>query len=240
MSIKTHQSADGLWRRCTATGQCPLGGDENHKVYANVQELAIANQAIIDAQGQEEHGLLPKSEPSVDKVKSTLPLKERVADELEKKWTRKGYVDEDMVKYSIKSYKYIDIDGIIVDVGRSKPPISRTLYFNDEHEAPQVNYENFAAYNKRLNNPSEYKLQWSSYHGDGKLKLLKDERSNIYQLSYDEARDKDVETKEVTEKELEAINQGIREIQADYEKRLKTYYKRYSDKIFTSGYWANR
>lgn len=244
MSIKTHQSADGLWRRCIAKdGECPLGGSENHKVYANVQELAIANQVIIDAQGQDEHGLLakmPKDGENVKKVEKIKPLKERTLDELRKKWTRRGYVDESMVKHSLKSYKYIDLDGSIVDIGRAKPTISSTIYFNDEYEAPQVNYENFASYNKRLNGPSEYKLQTSSYHGNGRLKLIKDEKSNIAQLSYDDPRDESLEVREVSEKELEAINQGIREINDNYEKRLKTYYKKYSDKIFTSGYWAYR
>ena len=71
-----------------------------------------------------------------------------------------------------------------------------------------------------------------------KLKFLIDAKSGIAQLTYDDYADH--ETREVTESELETINAGIREIQADYEKRLKTYYKRYKDKIYSMGYWANR
>lgn len=37
-----------------------------------------------------------------------------------------------------------------------------------------------------------------------------------------------------------AIKQGLNEIRMDFEKRLVTYWKRYSNKVHARGYWANR
>lgn len=40
--------------------------------------------------------------------------------------------------------------------------------------------------------------------------------------------------------EKKQILAAVEILKKDYKKRLKTYYKKYSDKIYTHGYWANR
>ena len=287
MGIKTHKSRDGIWRRCSAKGSCPLGGEESHKTFENVQELAVANQVVLDSQGEEAHGLLPgatvvqraatsdqeeshedarlrlyalheenlkkddeakrleveKYKNPQPKAEDTRPLKEKVEDALKSKWTRSnGIVDEDMVQHSIKSYKYIEVNGVIVEVGRSKPTIESTMYYNDETEAPERNYANFASYNKNLHEPNTYELYGRSHRGDGRLKIVSEDDNvsgfGVSALTYGDMPDHN--TREVTEDELKEINAGIEEIRANYDKRLKSYYKRYEDKIRVSGYWANR
>lgn len=44
----------------------------------------------------------------------------------------------------------------------------------------------------------------------------------------------------LTDDEAQEIKKLVELLKADYIKRLKTYYKRYGDKITTHGYWANR
>jgi hypothetical protein len=39
---------------------------------------------------------------------------------------------------------------------------------------------------------------------------------------------------------LKQINKAIAEVRADYTKRLEMYWKKYSDKVYSSGYWVNR
>lgn len=157
---------------------------------------------------------------------------------LAKEWNN----DKKMINHCLKSGKYVKIDNKFIDVCDKKPTINKTLYYNDEFEAPEINFETFLAYNKS-NMPTEYKLEnrrfgeinplliIPQYHGD---------KSNfkLCGLTYIES-DSD-RAEEVTPEMLEVINEAIREVREDYKKRLKNYWKRYNDKIYTYGYWANR
>lgn len=46
--------------------------------------------------------------------------------------------------------------------------------------------------------------------------------------------------KVLTPDEEQEVIALIDELKMQYSKRLETYYKRYSNKIYTCGYWANR
>lgn len=76
MSIKTHKSADGLWRKCTAIGKCPLGGDENHREFANEAERREENARIAEKEGLKSKGILPnivsKFKLQEDKIEEVL------------------------------------------------------------------------------------------------------------------------------------------------------------------------
>ena len=56
----------------------------------------------------------------------------------------------------------------------------------------------------------------------------------------DYAHESPVFVRYLTDEETKEILQAYEQIKQDYEKRLRTYYKRYHDKITTHGYWANR
>ena len=119
MGIKTHKSTDGIWRRCTAKGSCPLGGEENHKTYDNIRDLAAANQSVIDSQGEEEYGFLP-TVSSHQEIKNHIYKNVRVEVSLRSKIESVSKGDRVYVEYDGKSFEgevesiYKDHDGIIM------------------------------------------------------------------------------------------------------------------------------
>lgn len=150
--------------------------------------------------------------------------------------------NEGMIKHCLKSSKYVKIGDKFIDVCDSKPMIHKEIYYNDEYEAPEVNFETFLNYNKR-NMPNEYKLEGRTWDYSGKLTIIPQysgDKTNfrLCGLTYNE-KDSD-KAMEVTPEILEVINQAIREVQEDYKKRLATYWKRYNKNIHAYGYWANR
>lgn len=150
---------------------------------------------------------------------------------------------EQMIKHCLKSSKYVKIGDKFIEVCNSKPTVTKTLYYNDEYEAPEVNFEMFLLYNEK-NMPTEYKIEgrtWGGnienltiipqYHGD---------KTNFRLCGLNYGKVADLEGIEVSLELFGAINEAIREVQEDFKKRLKAYWNRYSDNITACGYWANR
>lgn len=151
-----------------------------------------------------------------------------------------------MADYCLKSDKFIKLDGRFVIVGSAKPAIDTDIYYDDETERPAVNLELFINYNMQKL-PKNYELQnrkcgvttnlyiTSAYRNDntvGKLARV----SNVA----DEDLNRYEHTELVTDEQLKLINKAEDEIRQDFEKRLNTYWKRYSNKVSARGYWANR
>jgi hypothetical protein len=162
---------------------------------------------------------------------------------LGKQWTkRNGEVDQSMVDYCLKSSKYIDMGEYYLNIGDAKPRISNTLYYDDETDAPDISdFEVFKNYNMRGKRFNLVKLVdsgrsvcvfTSDNRSGGKLKGW----TTCYIGEHPGLRD----CRLATVDDIMAIKQGLAEIKADFEKRLASYWKRYGDKIRTSGYWANR
>ena len=245
---KFHINKHGVPSPCKATkGNCPLGGDEQH---FNSQADA---QAYADKVNEKEYGLIanvdtPKESKTEVKEKKLTPAQlrrkekkefdDRVSNVLRDAWGG----DEDMVKHCLKNVKYVEMNGSIVDIGDSKPSINSVIWYDDETEAPEKTYETF--YNYHVNKkPRHFKKEMFNME-DGELSTLKlvpqyrSKNLELATLSYEHQPDGPY--REVTDEELEQINNGLDEVGADFEKRLETYYKRYNDKIRVSGYWANR
>ena len=147
--------------------------------------------------------------------------------------TRKGETDIKMVDFCMKKHKHIYINGVYIICCDLKPSIRNCLCYDDEGEAPSKSYESFHYYNMRckfklyeLSNNYGNLVMCPCYGGTEKLMCLTYSKDPKYRL--------------VTKTELKAINEAIEEVKADYEKRLQTYYKKYSKNIYTMGYWANR
>ena len=258
MSQKYHVKSDGTVGVCKAErGRCPY---QSAPHFNSEQEA----QAHVNKQSEKEHGLLPgvdkgsfneitneyekksREREQAERKKQPKPKKkEKMKDnkelraELEKVWA-----DEKMVKHCLNSIRYIQIDEYFVSIGNRLPNISKTLWYDDEKDDPGKSWERFKSYNDSLHRPKLLKLYDKgrnlyfviNYHslgeGEGKIlapTYLEENRANQpYVL------------REVTESELELINQDIKEIQEHYDKRLERYFKRYGDKIRSSGYWVNR
>jgi hypothetical protein len=150
--------------------------------------------------------------------------------------------NEKMIRHCLKSSKYVKVGDKFIDVCDSKPNITKTLYYDDEYEAPEVNFETFLLYNKK-NMPTEWKLEGRTWGDSGKLLIIPQysgDKTNfrLCGLTYNE-KDSD-KSMEVTPEMLEKINEAVREVQEDYKKRLAAYWKRYNKNIHAYGYWANR
>lgn len=163
-------------------------------------------------------------------------------------WRKKdGTPDLGMIEYSLKSSKWIDMGQHYLNIGNSKPQIERDLWYDDETEGPDDSkFEAFRAYNLKGNKAPRAEdyiadgrsVIWifDNYTRDtsgGKLKSWTATRLGEEPRHVGEYR-------LATTDEIGAIKQGLNEIRMDFEKRLVTYWKRYSNKVHARGYWANR
>ena len=238
---KFHINKHGVPAPCKATkGNCPLGGDDQH--FDNQADA----QAYADKVNEKEYGLIadvnkePEQEkkltPAQQKSKEKKEFEERLSKVLHGAWGG----DESMVKHCLKNIKYVEMNGSFVEIADSKPSIKNEIWYDDETEAPEVNCENFYNYNKG-GMPRYYKKEGVHMFDRGTLKLVPqygEDNLDLATLSYEDSPNGPY--REVTDDELKQINDGIEEVRKDYDKRLKSYYKRHQDKIVASGYWKNR
>lgn len=164
---------------------------------------------------------------------------------LRKQWVKRdGSADESMVKYCLKDSKYVDMGDFFLNIGNAKPHIDSTMWYDDLTKGPEENFENFRQYNIRnAQDFEEYTKDrpniwiYVNYYQDktgGKLMGW----SATHR--WEEPRFSNTQYRAATTEEIEAIHKGMDEIRADYEKRLKTYWKKYSSKVSAQGYWADR
>lgn len=158
----------------------------------------------------------------------------------------KQWNNQKMVDYCEKSSKYIDLGDYYLDIGDSKPSIESTMWYDDETDGPDSSkFEAFRNYNMRgkrfsldelMTNGRTNVWVYTHYNGDrtgGKLKSWTTTHTGEEPRHLGDYR-------LATADDIMAIKQGLAEIRNDYEKRLRTYWKRYSNKVHASGYWANR
>lgn len=253
---KFHINKHGAPAPCRAKeGNCPLGGNTGSENHFNTLDEA---QKYADNQNKEKYELMPDVSKQTNEIKKSIKEKKLISTQektkrkkeheaevtkrLENYWKKRdGSPDEKMVKHCLKSSKYIQIGDSMVDIGDSKPSISNEMWYDDETEGPQVNLENFKAYNAS-NMPKYYEMRGRSIHGSGTLKIVPQYDGvnglELATLTYED--DVSDEYIVVSEDQLQEINEGVKEIRDDYEKRLNSYYKRYGDKIIARGYWKNR
>ena len=137
--------------------------------------------------------------------------------------------------YYIKEYAFIKLNNKLVNVGKRKPGIERSIYYDDETPRPNINYDFFEYYNMSR--------AFGSLSNNRFLEMdlyLYSTNSLYYEFTnYREWIREDNPTPLNTD-EKKQILAAVEILKKDYKKRLKTYYKKYSDKIYTHGYWANR
>lgn len=171
--------------------------------------------------------------------------------------TQKYY--QDKAKHS---YFFAFDDGKVIEF--SRPPISKTLYYDDEYEEPSTKLDGFIDYNLNDNFRPRYSIE----------RWLEDERSlekfgccvgghsrkmwianfygkdsDIYDLQTripqecqapNKLEDYQYFVRYLTDEEQSEVINAYWSMEEDYKKRLVSYYKRYGEKVTTSGYWANR
>lgn len=162
-------------------------------------------------------------------------------------WSRK-----DMQDYLVGEYDfYKTSDNIILRLQKiNKISIDKTMYYDDETEAPAKTENNFILYN-RYNIPGrdleEYLREKERLNNDGCASGQYDYQGIYFQSINEKCsacywhykHDKYFQRYLTEEEEKEYIELML-ERKEKYIERLKKYWKRYGKHVQTHGYWANR
>ncbi|MCI8425663.1 MAG: hypothetical protein HFJ72_08420 [Adlercreutzia sp.] len=161
----------------------------------------------------------------------------------------------DLDKYYLNSYDYIAFDsGEVVAI--EKPAITSEIWYDDETPDP-AKAEGMEALFYRHNmarNWFDFQLTgWQQSRRDleergcccggwRKLPALAARHNGDFKIeTHTEEWSRRIKTtRDLTEEETAELLQIMAQLKAAYEKRLKSYWKRYGDKVHTSGYWAWR
>lgn len=168
---------------------------------------------------------------------------------------KKLWGSEKMQNYLIDKYDFYKTkDNLIIELEKVKKlSIDKTMYYDDEYDAPEITETNFIIYNRsnmpgrNIENYLEEKERLQTqccatgrYDYDG-IYFNTNYNDNDYMVCCDWASDKNKFFKRyLTKEEEKEYIELMLERKEQYIQRLKNYFKRYKDKITTYGYWANR
>ena len=175
-------------------------------------------------------------------LRSLTPLTE----EEKMNFAKSEWQDPKMQDYILTTYNYYKtFDGLIFEIEKaSKLSITKTLYYDDEYNAPEINFANFEWHNRHNCNKYDY-LQEKAEHEynkfyfaiNGNLKNVCVEVLNGWELK---ERPHNEITRELTADEKQDILTLYKQQKDEYTTRLKKYWNKYKNHITTYGYWANR
>lgn len=187
-----------------------------------------------------------KENNSTLELKSLTPLTqdEKIA-LAQKEWNTKSMQD-----YLLETYDFYKTqDNYIIEIEKaSKLSITKELYYDDEYDAPQVNFDNFLAYNDRVFKDLEYLKEHTKCINDY-LYILKNtnETCSIMHFTDWEIEDNKygyfksgIAKRPLTEEEKDDYIKILENRNGQFMVRLEKYFKRYGQHITTHGYWANR
>ena len=189
-----------------------------------------------------------KEKKEEKELKNIIKLDAKETEEIARlKWN-----SEKMQKYIIDTYDYYKTkDGLILELEKVKKiSIDKTMYYDDEYEAPEVTEKNFIIYN-RYNIPGrnleEYLQERERLQKEGCASGRYD-YNGIYFNDYGNiqagigwAYEKDKYFKRyLTPEEENDYIELMKERKVQYIERLKKYFKKYGKHVTTYGYWANR
>lgn len=158
-----------------------------------------------------------------------------------------------MQEYLVDKYDfYITKDNLIIELEKvNKITIDKTMYYDDETEAPEVTENNFILYN-RFNIPGrnleeylEEKMRLQTigcasgrydYQGIYFTKI----NDKCVACDWNSEHDERFFIRYLTSEEEKEYIELMNERKEKYIERLKKYFKRYGKHINTYGYWANR
>ena len=190
-------------------------------------------------------------------MKKELKLKELrfATDEEIKEIAKEKWKSPKMQNFIEKSYDFIVTkEGYYIELEKvSKYGINKTMWYDDEYEAPNKNENNFITYNMRHNNPANHieayleekerlkKVGSASgrYDYEGMYIETYKEGKQVYINFYDDTRGKKI--RYLNKEEEKEYIEILKYYKEKYIEKLKKYYKRYGKEyVHTCGYWANR
>ena len=161
-------------------------------------------------------------------------------------FVKKEWENPNMQQWLLKNYDYYKTpDNYIIEIEKAaKLSITKTLYYDDEFEAPEVNFDNFIEHNRHNCNRYDYYLEKANktynrfyFAKNGNLNNVCIMVYSDFELSmnlyYENIR-------ELLAEEKQDILELYKRQKEGYIKRLERYFKKYKNNIFTCGYWANR
>lgn len=169
-----------------------------------------------------------------------------------------AYADrpERMRQYNVQSCEYVRLDGgEVLEV--TKPHIDKTIWYSDDHADPASKCpleEVFYEHNLRKSNVgfgvrSHENDPYRHYTGyvwrgenwpDGLYSVTWVPVGETFEQSHDGQYGHPTEHRALTDREVDTLRQAENTLRTTYEKRLHAYWKRYSDKVYTDSYWADR
>lgn len=154
--------------------------------------------------------------------------------------------DAEWANYNAKTNNYYETEhGDIIEVRHRLPSIRNTMFYDDEYDAPEVSFKNFESYNMNswLQEFAPFETEYYPFN-EKYVAALKFICDHVYSACYlnvegwrHSFKDGDIL---LTQEEIDILNAEIEKNKEDYKKRLRTYWKKYQDKVTTYGYWANR
>ena len=184
-------------------------------------------------------------------------LKKLTTEEVEE-LAKKLWDSPDMQKYLIDTYDFYKTnDNLIIELQKvNKITIDKTMYYDDETEAPEVTEKNFIIYNE-MNMPGRnlkaYLEEKENLNKNGcasgrydynGIFFVNNNIKNDFMVScdwFDYDNNKTNFKRYLTIEEQEDFIKLTEERKQQYIERLKKYYKRYGQKyVRTEGYWVNR
>ena len=158
------------------------------------------------------------------------------------------------LKYKDYNHHFETSDGLIVAINHMKPRISRVLWYSDEDlTTGEYRTASDIAPNKEVlkncfmnDNLRGFHSVFSDIERHPMKKLfiskngqyIRDSEVRYIVADYEEESDK--YERELTDEEVKVLKETVDKDLEAYKTRLERYWKRYSDKVCISTYWANR
>lgn len=182
-----------------------------------------------------------------EKAGKFLQALQPLTDEEAKAYACREWAKAEMQNFILQQNNYYKTnDGLIIEIQKaSKLSINKTMYYDDEYEAPQINFDNFADYNRhncdkytRYSELAEHEANKFYFAKNGNAGNYIVVVSNAWDYAEDNARYNF--TRELTEQEKTDILALYKQQKDEYTARLQRYWNKYQKHISTYGYWADR
>lgn len=175
------------------------------------------------------------------KLKTIKKLNENETQE----YAKKEWAKPKMQDFVIKKYDFYKTeDNLILEIEKANTlSITKALYYDDETVVPKVNFENFCNHNKC--NCDMIDCLTENIKTDKKLYFCEQTKNLVSIIGLTDwdclngAKNRYFVIRELTADEQSDILQLYKDQKLQYLTRLEKYFKKYSNKIYTCGYWAN-
>lgn len=182
-----------------------------------------------------------------EKPKNILKSLQPLTDEEKINFAKSEWQNPKMQDYILTKYNYYKTtDGFIFEIEKAnKLSITKTLYYDDEYDAPEINFANFEWHNRHNCNKYDHLKEKAEHEYNKFYFALNGNLKNVYVCVMNDWEFRENQfcekiTRELTEDEKQDILTLYKQQKDEYTTRLQKYWNKYKNHITTYGYWANR